>query len=133
MDVSGEANGGREKMYSSLVDSLGSDEVFALRQQNHNNQLLDQLTNRLEVEKILEVNNRLVQKSDPIYMMPESNWGRAHFYAPFKVFNGQLTDTKWFNLTILWTFTFLAYITLLLDLLRRLISNLNSLILRKQS
>ena len=77
------------------------------------------------MDKILEINGRLVQKDDPIYLIPESNFGRAHFYAPFKklklyeVMGEQLYDTKWFNIGVLWGFSFLLYITLLLDLLRK--------------
>ena len=104
-----------------------------MRQKYHNEQLFDQVTNRLAVEKILEVNNRLIQKSDPIYIIPESNLGRAHFYAPFKLFNSQLTDTKWFNITMLWGFSFILYVALLLDLLRRLINFMNFFRLRKKS
>ncbi len=121
LDEAAQATEGREKVYAKLVDSLGSNGVFRMKQHYHNNQLFDQVTNRLEVNKIIEVGNRLVQKSDPIYLIPESNWGRAQFYAPFKMFNGQLTDTKWFNLMILWGFSFILYITLLIDLLRWII------------
>ena len=104
-----------------------------MRQDYHNEQLHDHVTNRLAMEKIMETRNRLVQKSDPIYMIPESNWGRAHFYAPYKIFNGQLTNTKWFNLTILLGFSFLMYITLLLDLLRHFMNSLNSIKFRRRS
>jgi ABC-type multidrug transport system ATPase subunit len=133
MDLSAEASAGREKVYSRLVDSIGSDQVFRMKQEYNNEQLMDQVTNRLEVDKILEINHRLVQKSDPIFMIPESEWGRAHYYAPGKIFNGQLTGTKWFNLTMLWGFSFLLYVALLLDLLRRLLTSMNSFRLRKSS
>ncbi|MFC2098179.1 ATP-binding cassette domain-containing protein [Bacteroidota bacterium] len=133
MEASGNANERRDLVDSKLIDSLGANAVFELRKRYHNDQLYDQVTNRLEVEKILEVKNRLVQKSDPIYLIPESNFGRAHFYAPYKLFNSQLTETKWFNLTVLWGFSFILYITLLIDLLRRIITAVNSFRLRKKS
>ena len=66
-------------------------------------------------------------------MMPESNFGRAHFYAPFKKFNGQLTDTKWFNLLVIWGFSFIVYITLLLDLFSKFTNYINTLKLRRES
>lgn len=133
LDVSSEASAGRERVYARLVDSIGSEAVFRLRQDYHNEKLFDQVTNRLEVDKIMEIDNRLVQKSDPIYMIPESDWGRAHFYAPYKRFNGQLIDTKWFNLTVLWGFSFLLYVTLLVDMLRLLTKSLDALKFRKKS
>lgn len=132
LDQSKEATAERDRVYSRLADSLGTEGVYRLRQDYYNEHLFDLVTNRLEVDKILEIKNRLVQKSDPIFMIPESNWGRAHFYAPVKIFNDQQTDTKWFNLTILWGFSFLMYITLLLDVLRRLMNRLNSLSLKRK-
>ncbi len=133
LNISSEAQAARDAVYNGLVDSIGSDAVYSLRQDYHNDQLFDHVTNRLGVEKILEIDNHLVQKSDPIYMMPESNWGRAHFYAPYKLFNGQMTGTKWFNLTMLWCFSFILYITLLIDLLRHFNTRINSFKFRKFS
>jgi ABC-type multidrug transport system ATPase subunit len=133
LDVSKEAGKAKEALITRLTDSMGRAGLRELEQNYHNDQLSDQVTNRLAVERLLEIDNRIVQKSDPIYMMPESEWGRAHFYAPFKLFNGQLMDTKWFNLMILWGFSFAMYITLLLDVLRYLNNFLNSLFIRRRS
>jgi len=131
LNVSSAALEGKDEVYNRMVDSMGSDAVFSLRQDYHNDQLFDQVTNRLGVEKIIEVRNQLVQKSDPIYLLPESNWGRAHYYAPYKLFNSELTNTKWFNLSILLGFSFIMYIALLIDLLRLFITRINSLKIRK--
>jgi ABC-type multidrug transport system ATPase subunit len=122
-----------EEELSELIDSLGNEAIIRLKQDYHNNRLAEQVTNYEEVTKILEINGRLVQKGDPIYLIPESNLGRAHFYAPYKRFNNQLTDTKWFNLLVLWGFSFLVYITLLLDLFRKFINYINSLKLRREA
>ena len=132
-DASREATLQIDQVVSRLTDSLGADAVFHLRQDYQNDRLFEQVTNRQEVLQILEVDGRLVQKDDPIYMMPESNFGRAHFYAPYKKFNNQLTETKWFNLLVLWGFSFVVYITLLLDLFRKFINYINSLKLRRET
>ncbi len=132
-DISREAISQRDKVYNELVDSLGAEAVFKLRQDYQNNRLYEQVTNRLEVLQILEIDGKLIQKDDPIYLIPESNLGRAHFYAPYKKFNNQLTDTKWFNLMILWGFSFTVYIALLLDLFRKLIEYIHSLKLRRDA
>lgn len=133
LDVSREANSGKDRIITLLSDSLGKDALVGLRQNYHNDNLSDQVRNRMAVEMILEIDNRLVQKLDPIYMLPESNFGRAHFYSPFKLFNGQLTDTKWFNLTVLWGFSFILYITLLLDVLKQFVNRIHSFRLRRNS
>jgi ABC-type multidrug transport system ATPase subunit len=122
-----------DALYTKLSDSLGSEAVFNLRQDHQNDRLEEQVTNYQDITKILEINGRLVQKGDPIYLIPESNLGRAHFYAPYKKFNGQLTDTKWFNLLVLWGFSFLVYIALLLDLFRKFIHFINTLKLRREA
>jgi hypothetical protein len=132
-DASKNATRQKDEVYKELSDSLGADAVFKLRQDYQNERLMEQVTNYQEVTKILEVDGKLIQKGDPIYLMPESNIGRAHFYAPFKRFNGQLTDTKWFNLLVLWGFSFLVYIALLLDLFRKFINYLNSLKFRRET
>ena len=65
-------------------------------------------------------------------MIPDSQVGRAHFYAPYKRFNQQLYDTKWFNLSIIWVFSFLLYITLLVDVLRRILDYFDNIRLSRQ-
>lgn len=120
-DISQEATRKFDEVYEQLVDSLDSEKVFRLRQEYSNKKLTEYVTGRMDEDKIIQVNERLVQKKDPIYMIPDSQFGRAHFYAPYKRFNRQLYDTKWFNLSIIWVFSFLFYITLLLDVLRRVL------------
>lgn len=122
----------RDSSYSVLADLLGEQGVYKLRQDNHNEKLADYATNRLELNKIVEIDNRLIQKRDPIFMIPEHNAGRAHFYAPFKKFNNLLYDTKWFNLIIIWLFSFLFYIFLLLDVFRKIADYFANLKLHKQ-
>jgi len=122
-----------EEALSGQIDSLGNEALIKLKQDYHNERLTEQVRNHQDLTKILEINGRLVQKGDPIYMKPESNLGRAHFYAPFKQFNSQLTDTKWFNLLVLWGFSFLVYITLLLDLFRKFFNYINSLKFRREA
>jgi hypothetical protein len=122
----------RDSTYSVLVDSLGEQGVYKLKQDNHNEKLADFATNRLEITKIVEIENRLYQKGDPIFEIPKHNAGRAQFYAPYKKFNDQLYDTKWFNLIVIWLFTFLLYILLLLDVFRKMAEYFTNLKLYRQ-
>ena len=132
-DVTREATRKRDSVYQVLVDSIGENVLFRLKQDNHNEHLWDFVTNRNEVNKIVQIDDRLTQKKDPIFMIPESNVGRAQFYAPFKKFNNQLYDTKWFNLMAIWFFSFLLYVLLLLDVFRQINDYFTNLRLRKQS
>lgn len=128
-----EATRKRDSIYQVLVDSIGEEALYALKQDNHNEQISDILTNRIEINKILQVKDRLIQKKDPVFMIPESNVGRAQFYAPFKKFNDHLYDTKWFNLMAIWIFSFILYVLLLLDVFREINDYFTGLKLRKQS
>lgn len=132
-DVASNAAARQEEVLLALTDSLGRAAVRQLRQDYHNDRLEEHVTNALEVNRIIEVDGRLIQKHDPIYLIPESNIGRAHFYAPYKKFNNQLTDTKWFNLMIVWGFSFIVYIALLLDLFKKFILYIDALRFRRET
>jgi hypothetical protein len=74
------------------------------------------------VNKYLETDERIIQKFEPIFKIPEHSWGRAHFYAPFKRFNGELVDTIWFNLAVIWLASLMLFVTLQVNLLGKIIS-----------
>jgi hypothetical protein len=89
--------------------------------------MADIVLNRNEISKVYESNKRLVQKKDPIFMEPTSNFGRAHFYAPLKIVNHVKIDTLWYNILMMWLLTGILYLTLLTDVLRKTIKYLESL------
>lgn len=117
----------KDSVYTDIVDKLGADAVYRLRQQYHNKALSDWVLNTTEVNKYLESESRIVQKLDPIYTKPEHNWGRAHFYAPFKRFNNQYVDTIWFNLAVIWIGSLALFITLQMNILGKLISYIENI------
>ncbi|MCH8317000.1 MAG: hypothetical protein IIA88_00655 [Bacteroidetes bacterium] len=91
-------------------------EYFLKKLNNYNEELTDLVKNASASMKIIEYNGRLIQKLDPIYLDPANISGlfdyRAHFYAPRKHFAGQLFDTFYFNVIIIWCFVIVLYITL---------------------
>jgi hypothetical protein len=128
-----EARQKKDSVYTQLVDSLGADAIYRLQQQNHNKALADWVLNSTEVNKYLETDKRVIQKLDPIYMNPEHNWGRAHFYAPVKRFNNQYVDTIWFNLAVIWLGSLGLFITLQMNLLGLLISYIENIRISKKT
>ncbi|MDE5418717.1 ATP-binding cassette domain-containing protein [Labilibaculum sp. DW002] len=112
----------KDFQYSRLVDSLGRDGVYNFKQNYYNQALADLVLNRTEVNKMIEVDERLVQKKDPIFMYPDSRFGRAHFYAPVKRIWNYYIDTYWFNLMIIWLGTALLFFTLWSDVLRKVMN-----------
>lgn len=131
-EMAQEANNRKDNIYNNLADSLGVNGVYQFKQKYYNNKLADIVTNRTAVNKIVAKDDRLVRKKDPIFMMPESNVGRAHFYAPYKMINGRYIETKWFNLFFIWLTTLMFYLTLIMDLLRKIITYFENIKLRKK-
>jgi len=85
-----------------------------------NDALSDFVKDKNAINKILELDGRLIQKSDLIYLSPKGV--RAHFYAPEKRFFGKYVDTFWYNLAVIWVMSLILAITLYFDLLKNIIS-----------
>lgn len=106
-----------ESIRNELPD--GNAGLLELKREYYNDNLRDLLTNRTEIKMIFQDKDKLIQRKDPIFKIPDSNVGRAHFYAPVKIFLGQKIDTLWFNVIVMWFTTLILYITLIFDALRK--------------
>ena len=111
----------RDMIYNNLVKKLGSsDAVFHLKRDYYNKHVADFVLNRKELREIVICNNELVRIYQPIFKTPESNYGRAHFYAPFKKIGSYIIDTLWFNVIVIWLMSFIFYLTLISEFFRKL-------------
>jgi hypothetical protein len=126
------ANERREHIYQEMVSEMGQDGFVNFKQTHYNKKLADIVLNRNEISKVYESNKRLVQKKDPIFMEPTSNFGRAHFYAPLKIVNHVKIDTLWYNILMMWLLSGILYLALLSDLLRKIVKYLESLNVRER-
>lgn len=114
-----------DEKYFDLVSSLGGKNEFnEFRQQYDNSTIGDLVTNRNGIEKIIQVEDQLIQLKDPIYKKPDSNYGRAHFYASFKRLGNLEINTYWFNLLFIWLTTLILYFALRGNLLKNLLNRL---------
>jgi len=120
-DAMQEANKARESQYAAAIESIGKKELYALKQNHHNKALANLVLNRDVIEKVNLSNFQLIQKKDPIYMTPTSKWGNAQFYAPVKRIANMEIDTFYFNILAIWLLSLVFYITLLFDVLKRLL------------
>jgi hypothetical protein len=103
-----------------LVDKLGSNEgVYQLKMENHNKQLEEIVKNKGEFDAIKEEEGRLIQIIDPIFKIPESLNGRAHFYSPVKRIGSASFDTVWFNVIFIWFTSLIIWIMLIFNLFRK--------------
>jgi len=110
----------KENIYGDLLKSLGNEKAFVkFQQKNHNKAITDLAENRYSTKKINVTDKKIIQLKDPIYRLPESSIGRAHFYAPAKKVGNIYIGTYWFNLIIIWLMALTMYVLLQFDLLRR--------------
>ncbi|MCK4747377.1 MAG: hypothetical protein KAT15_10090, partial [Bacteroidales bacterium] len=93
--------------------------------------LEDLVKNNKKIEKIAEKNGQLIRKYKPVYMVPTSQAGRAHFYAPVKRIGNLSIDTLWFNIIVIWIYSGILYLILYFDLVRRVVTSIENVRLRK--
>ncbi len=123
-----------ESILSNLVKQTGGmDKVVKIKRANNNKKISEIVRNAMVLQKTFEAENQIVQKKDPIYMLPENNYGRAHFYAPSKKFFGTYYDTLWVNMLVIWIGVLVMYIALLLNLLYRILNYFDNIKLNRKS
>ncbi len=106
----------------ALISHLGSiEKVVELQQKYHNEALADWVLNRKDVKQVEYSNGKFIQKKNPVYKTPTNKFGRAHFYSPTKNIWNINVPTPIFNCIVIWLGIALLYITLYLDILRRII------------
>jgi hypothetical protein len=112
----------KDSITRSLVKSIGQDNLVRLRTENHNNDLADMVLSRTVQKKLYETDKRIIQKSDPVLMLPGSRAGRAHFYAPYKMIGNLRIGTLWFNMMVIWLVNAFLFVTLYYNVLNLLLS-----------
>ena len=120
----------KDSVNIAIEAKIGKDEFMKLQNDYSNTNLEDVVLDRLRVDKSLETARRIIQKYEPGYMKPTSNYCRAHFYAPYKQIGDIRIDTFWFNLLVLWFGSLLFYLTLYYNLLQKLVTRLENLRLK---
>lgn len=110
-----------KKMQVFVANLKNADELNVLRSKYYNQSLADLVLNAMELTKFYEVNNHIIPISNPIYMPPETNYGRSHFYAPYKKIGTLHIDTFWFNFIVLWIMALVFYVALYFEWLKKLL------------
>jgi len=112
-----------DKVFDRLLKEYGDrDAVIKLKEDNYNIALADLVTNKNSFETIVDYKNSLIQLTKPIYKDPESNYGRSHFYSPYKNVFGMHVDTLWFNILFIWFTTLTLYIALIFNGIKKLMT-----------
>ncbi len=108
-----------KKIIEKNKNKADKKEFISLKDQYTNESLNDLVTNKNDLNKIIEWDNRLIQHADPIYKNPEGF--RAHFFAPTKLLFGNYITTYSANLMVIWFYTVLLLIALYLDVFRKVL------------
>ena len=88
-----------------------------------------------EKNKIIEYNDELIQKFEPIFQDPIPrglSTLRTHFFAPRKGFMGNLFNTYHVNILVVWSMCVVLYLTLYFELLKRIIGLFEKIKFRKE-
>ena len=123
------ASSAKDKIISRLNATPEGKKQFIEDKDNYVNEALrDLVTNKNELNRIIEVDGELVQQIDPIFLDPvKDNNIRTHFYAPRKKLFGRLYDTFWVNAGVIWGMSILLAVTLYFDLFRKFIDSLGDI------
>lgn len=117
----------KEQFVTKQVKLAGNRKKYeVLKLRYLNNRLDEVVTASYEKEKIAELNNTLVQLTDPVYKTPDatSTFGSidVHFLTAEKYIFGKQVTTYYFNLIIIWLINLLLFLMLHLNLFRKLFS-----------
>jgi hypothetical protein len=75
----------------------------------------------------------MVRVKDAIFRTPDSNYGRAQFYAPVKRISKLTVGTFWFNLITMWLYSGLLFVILYFDILKRILAYFESVLLSRRN
>lgn len=113
----------RNNRTSILIQQLGDTEKLSLIKEKYSNEAVrDLVLSRKEPQKILRANNTFIRKYEPIFAIPTSRWGNAHFLSQNKSLGGLLVSTIGFNILIIWIISLFLYVALYFDWLKKLLS-----------
>jgi ABC-type multidrug transport system ATPase subunit/uncharacterized tellurite resistance protein B-like protein len=114
------ANSRKDSKISRMQSSSEErNELLALKRAHYNEKLADFVKNSNEINRIIEYQDQLIQKIDPVFKDPDSKFVKAHFYAPRKQVFGKFYETFWVNFVVIWVMSILLYIILYFRLLRK--------------
>jgi len=114
------ANSKKDNLISKFQSTPEKSKEFLRRKRNHHNEKLeDFVTNSNEINRIIEYKGELIQKIDPIFNDPESEFLKAHFYAPRKQIFGVYYDIFNVNVAVIWFVCLVFYGILYFRLLKK--------------
>ncbi|SDB89562.1 ATP-binding cassette domain-containing protein [Williamwhitmania taraxaci] len=116
------ANNKKDAIISTAQSTNISKESFLQEKRDYfNENLSDLVQNNDEVDRIIEYDNHLIQKIDPIFLYPEGKFIASHFYAPAKPIFGYYYSTFWVNIIVIWVMSGFLYVAVYFRWVRKLL------------
>lgn len=114
-----------QKIGAMTATGAGREAYFSLLDGYRNESLADFVTNKNDVNMLTESQGELVQKTDPVYLIPrEGGFFAAQFYAPAKRLFGNGLPTLWANTAFLWLMTLAFALALKVNLFPWLVNGM---------
>jgi hypothetical protein len=114
----------REKKIAELTATTEQQQDYLKSMDDyHNESLEDFVTSKNDLRKIVEYKGELVQKHNPIYLIPDAEKGffGSQFYAPSKPVFGKQITTLSANVFMLWAMSLLLGMLLFTDGLKKML------------
>ncbi|MFP4619990.1 MAG: ATP-binding cassette domain-containing protein [Bacteroidales bacterium] len=122
----------KQTIQDSLLEELGGEKQFkALKDNYHNKRLATLATNSDQLESYYIEDEEIIYLRDPVYLLPDSRSGRAHYFAPAKFIGDWNINTFAFNIIRIWLAIFGWYVLLYFDVLNKIISYFESIRLQR--
>jgi ABC transport system ATP-binding/permease protein len=111
-----------EEIKRQLALKHGVGYLTNLKNEHHNEDLerFVRRTNNIFANRVILVDNTLVQKFDPIYKDPDYSFIKAHFLSSGKRLGSKTYDTLIVNLAIIWIMNVLMFVLLYLGIFKRM-------------
>jgi ABC-type multidrug transport system ATPase subunit len=93
-----------------LVSKLGgTDHYLDFKNQYYNNSLSDIVLKRKDLESFIKTDDEIIRRMEPVYQIPNSKFGRAHFLASSKTVINLTLSTFIFNMIAIWLMSVFLY------------------------
>ena len=110
----------KDRIYMDLKGYYdGNSGIINFKRDYYNESLADLALNRVDLHKIVEIDNKLIRKMEPGYMYPVMKNGRSHFFASVKRVGNLYMPAVVFNIAAIWIMCLVLYGFLQFSLLRR--------------
>ena len=105
----------RTGIIQTITDSLNTIGMEEFRNGNHNHAISNLVLGRFPEGYARIQDTRILKSASPVYMFPESKYGRAAFFSSIKRFNDSYVETFRFNLSVIWILNLILYLFLITD------------------